>query len=162
MNNRYCLRIPHVYDAMVNQALAELPNECCGILAGHKADGVGVVALRLPLVNDLTSPIRFHSEPRSLLIADKAMRGRPRRSCDISLASDVGRLLPSRTDLAENYRGDSMMNLIISLQAAEPKVRRGFCMPPISRRRCGKSRKIPGADRQKGFMLRIGAASRET
>lgn len=36
---------------MIAQARAELPNECCGLLAGQITDGVGLVVERYPLVN---------------------------------------------------------------------------------------------------------------
>src|SRR3954447_27003563 len=50
------------YEAMVAQALEELPNECCGFLAGALEPGelaLGRVTARYPLVNDLASPTEY-------------------------------------------------------------------------------------------------------
>jgi proteasome lid subunit RPN8/RPN11 len=50
-------------DAMVAQAVAELPNECCGILAGivdaDEAGAIGRVRRHYPLVNAAASPKEF-------------------------------------------------------------------------------------------------------
>ena len=59
---------------MLEQAQAELPNECCGLLAGRVADGVGRVEMRYPLVNELTSPVEYSAEAMSLFAAFKDMR----------------------------------------------------------------------------------------
>ena len=47
------LEVPRaLYSAMLEQARAELPNECCGLLAGTVEEGVGRVVARYPLVNE--------------------------------------------------------------------------------------------------------------
>ena len=45
-----------LYEAMVAQARAEQPAECCGLLAGVVEGGIGRVTERYPLVNELASP----------------------------------------------------------------------------------------------------------
>ena len=75
MSDPFRLLIPRpIYEAMLAHALAELPAECCGLLAGTIIDGVGTVLHHFPLVNVLHSPTEFESEPRSMLDAQKAMR----------------------------------------------------------------------------------------
>src|SRR5438067_673755 len=66
----------HCYDGMVAQAQAELPNECCGLLAGTVgADGVARVDRRYALVNEAPSPMtEFLSESKSLFAADRDRR----------------------------------------------------------------------------------------
>src|SRR5436309_1154556 len=62
--------------AMLAQAGAEAPNECCGILAGPMppaGDEYRVVE-RYPLVNALANPTEFESEARGLLAAHRHMR----------------------------------------------------------------------------------------
>ena len=67
MSTSFRLLLPRqLYAAMVAQAQAELPNECCGLLAGRIDAGVGRVEQRYPLVNELTSPVEFQSEPRGM------------------------------------------------------------------------------------------------
>src|SRR5437773_1648343 len=63
-----------LYEALVGQARAEQPNECCGLLAGRVEAGVGRVSHRFPLRNELASPREYSSEPRDHLNADRRMR----------------------------------------------------------------------------------------
>jgi len=123
LSNRYRLRIPrHLHAAMLEQARAELPNECCGLLAGRMVAGIGVVTHRLPLVNAADSPREFESEPRSMLTADKAMRAAGIDMLAIYHSHPTSEAVPSRTDLARSYYGDTVMNLIISLRENPPVV----------------------------------------
>jgi proteasome lid subunit RPN8/RPN11 len=122
MSTRYMLRVPRdLFEAMLQQARAELPNECCGLLAGMLNDGVGEVTRRLPLINAVASPIRYFSEPRSMLAADKAMRTENLDLLAVYHSHPTSEPVPSRTDLAENFLG-SVMHLIISLHG-QPAVR---------------------------------------
>ncbi len=75
------LHLPRrLYEEMLAQAAAELPNECCGLLAGRVADGVGVVEARYPLVNAAASPREYLSDGRSMFAA---VRDIDRRGLDI-------------------------------------------------------------------------------
>ena len=52
------LLIPRsLLDAVLAHARAELPNECCGLLAGTVEEGVGRVVARYPLVNELAEAV---------------------------------------------------------------------------------------------------------
>jgi proteasome lid subunit RPN8/RPN11 len=106
---------------MVEQAVAELPNECCGLFAGHLAAGVGTVTHRLPLVNAAASPREFLSEPRSMLAAEKAMRAAGVEMLAIYHSHPTSAAVPSATDRARNY-SESMLNLIISLAGGQADV----------------------------------------
>src|SRR5262245_45099121 len=51
------LRLPRrIYEEMVAQAVEEVPNECCGLLAGRPGEPV---ARRYPLVNAAASPVEY-------------------------------------------------------------------------------------------------------
>jgi proteasome lid subunit RPN8/RPN11 len=108
-----------MYAAMLAQALAELPNECCGLLAGVREEDetgpVGRVQRLYPLVNALASPTAYESEPKSMFTAVRDMR---RLNLDILAvyhSHPTSEPVPSRNDLARNYSTD-VMNLIISLK----------------------------------------------
>jgi proteasome lid subunit RPN8/RPN11 len=117
-----------LYLALITQARAELPNECCGLLAGRilEADADGprraLAVGRFPLVNAAASPVEFLSDARSMLDAVRAI---DRHGLDILAvyhshpSSDP---VPSRKDREQNYSPD-VMNLILSLKAAEPLLR---------------------------------------
>src|SRR5579859_994667 len=77
LSTPFQLQIPRaLLDAMLAQARAELPNECCGLLAGHlPGDELVVRAVqRYPLANAAASPTRYEGEPRDLLRAFEDMR----------------------------------------------------------------------------------------
>ncbi|MFO0842443.1 MAG: Mov34/MPN/PAD-1 family protein [Gemmataceae bacterium] len=79
-----------LHDAILAQAQAEQPHECCGLLAGVVSDGVARVVERLPLVNELASERRYHAEGTSLFAAHRRMREPgPGRGGGVSLAPDV-------------------------------------------------------------------------
>jgi proteasome lid subunit RPN8/RPN11 len=115
MSKQYKLRIPRsIYEAMLQQARAELPNECCGLLAGLiSEDGVGHVSRQYPLANDLASPVRYQSYP---FAAHKAMRAEQIDLLAVYHSHPTSEPVPSRTDCAQNYYGPDTVHLIISLK----------------------------------------------
>jgi [CysO sulfur-carrier protein]-S-L-cysteine hydrolase len=117
------LEVPRaVFEAILEQARAELPNECCGLLAGTVEDEVGRVVERYALVNELASPVEFVSEDRSHFVADKDMRRKGLDVLAVYHSHPTTAPVPSRKDLARNYSVD-VVNLIISLAGPEPVVR---------------------------------------
>jgi proteasome lid subunit RPN8/RPN11 len=124
------LQVPeNVLAAMIAQAVAEQPNECCGLLAGvlempdSATTPIGRVVTRLPLVNELASATRYCSEARSLLHAHKAMREGGLELLAIYHSHPTTAAIPSRTDLADNPYEDAVVYLIISLASSPPLVR---------------------------------------
>ena len=112
------------YTAMLAQAQAELPNECCGLLAGRldPAAGVGRVEKRYPLVNLVASPVEFLSEPVSMFAAVKDMRRLGLDVLAVYHSHPTAAPVPSRKDHERNYSPE-VVNLIISLQGKAPVVR---------------------------------------
>ena len=108
-----------VYDEMLAQAVSELPNECCGLLAGCD----GRVTHRYPLTNALASPVRYESDPKELFAAYKDMRRQGTEQLAIYHSHPTSDPVPSRTDLEQNYHGPDMVYLIISLKEGEPHAR---------------------------------------
>lgn len=111
-----------LYNAMLEQAQAELPNECCGLLAGRIEIGAGTVEMRYPLVNETASPREFNAEPRSMLTAFKDMRARGIRELAIYHSHPTSAPIPSKTDRERNYSTE-VMCLIIGLAGQSPLVR---------------------------------------
>jgi len=105
-----------VYEEMLAQAVAELPNECCGLLAGQG----GRVTHRYPLTNVLASPVRYESYP---FAADKDMRQQGTELLAIYHSHPATEPVPSRTDLERNFYGDAVVHLIISLKEGVPTMR---------------------------------------
>src|SRR5262249_16647246 len=122
------LRLPRpILAAMVAQALAERPNECCGLLAGtilteETNVRIGRVGERFPLVNALASPTEYESEPRGMFEAVRAMRQRGLDVLAVYHSHPTSAAVPSKKDLARNYSPE-VVNFIISLAGPEPTVR---------------------------------------
>lgn len=108
---------------MLEQAQAELPNECCGLLAGRIADGVGRVEARYPLVNKLASPIEYDAAPEGLLHVNKDMRARGIFELAIYHSHPLSEPTPSKKDLERNYMGSDVVFIIIGMRNPEPEVR---------------------------------------
>src|SRR5213075_1068459 len=79
LSTSFRLVVPRpIYDDMLAQARAELPNECCGILAGTIAtvgdERIGRVQRRYPLVNALASPVEYNADVKGHFQAERDMR----------------------------------------------------------------------------------------
>jgi [CysO sulfur-carrier protein]-S-L-cysteine hydrolase len=123
MNAPFRLIIPRpIYEAMLAHARAELPAECCGLLAGNLIDGIGRVTQHLPLVNSLKSPTEYESDPRSMLAAQKAIRASGTQELAVYHSHPSSDPIPSRRDLERSY-GEGVVNLIIGLRGTEAVVR---------------------------------------
>ncbi len=105
---------------MLKQAQAELPNECCGLLAGRIESGVGRVEMHYPLVNESASPSEYYAEP---FAAHKDMRIKGVDLLAIYHSHPTSEPLPSKTDLGRNFFGAEVVFLIIGLADAVPVVR---------------------------------------
>jgi proteasome lid subunit RPN8/RPN11 len=109
-----------LYREILVQAEAELPNECCGLLAGYP--GTSRVTRRLPLVNALASPIEFESEPRSLFEAFRTMRREGLDVLAVYHSHPKGEAVPSRKDVERSYSPE-VVNLIVSFKDGKPELR---------------------------------------
>jgi len=113
---------PDLLAAIVEQAMAEAPLECCGLLAGRVRDEAGLVEVRYPLLNEAASPVEFVSEARGTF---NAMRDLDRRGLIVLAvyhSHPSTPPVPSKTDLERNY-SPAVVNLIVSLQTDPPSVR---------------------------------------
>jgi proteasome lid subunit RPN8/RPN11 len=109
------LEIPtSLHAAMLAQAEAELPNECCGLLAGRIVGEVGRVVERFPLVNKLASPVAYLSEERSMFDAMRAIDRLGLEWLAVYHSHPTSPPFPSRRDREESC-GASVMHLIVSL-----------------------------------------------
>jgi proteasome lid subunit RPN8/RPN11 len=108
---------------VIEHTRAELPNECCGLLAGRIADGVGLVTERVPIANDLASPIRFLTNARDLFEAFRRLRGLKLELLAVYHSHPNSPPVPSRHDVEQNTYGETVVHLIVGLEGAVPNVR---------------------------------------
>lgn len=107
---------------MVEHAQTELPNECCGLLAGKRDGDALKVEACYPLVNEKASPTEYLSEPKSMLNADREMRRLGQDILAIYHSHPTSEPIPSKTDRERNWIPD-VVHLIIGLAGPEPSVR---------------------------------------
>jgi proteasome lid subunit RPN8/RPN11 len=126
------LEIPRsLYQEIVRQALQELPNECCGLLAGRLVQPdpssivVGRVERWFPMTNSTAGPKQYAIDPAELAAAMREMRRNGTQELAFYHSHPTSESVPSKTDLAENGYEDSVIHLIVSLES-DPPVMRGW------------------------------------
>lgn len=118
------LAIPDVLlEEMIAHARAEAPLECCGLLAGTIADGVGNVTARFAIRNELQSPTDYLTDARDMFAAFRAMRAGGLELLAIYHSHPTSAPIPSARDLDRNTYGESVVHVIVGLGGAEPEVR---------------------------------------
>jgi [CysO sulfur-carrier protein]-S-L-cysteine hydrolase len=127
LSTPFRLSVPRYFHGeIVSQAQTELPNECCGLLAGrietNDSGPVGRVTRRFPLVNAAASARRFDSEPRSMFEAHKALRCDGLEILAIYHSHPTSAPIPSATDLERSY-SPGVVNLIVSLEGGVVELR---------------------------------------
>ena len=106
------------YDAMIQQALAEHPNECCGLLAGLSAGQEGKdsrVTQIYKMTNTQHSPVNYLMDPREQFVAFKEIRKKGLELLAIYHSHPNTQAYPSKTDVRLAYYPEAAY-LILSLQ----------------------------------------------
>jgi proteasome lid subunit RPN8/RPN11 len=110
-------------DGVLAHARRELPNECCGLLAGRVVGGAGVATMWIAVGNDAASPTEFVTNPRDMLSAFRAMRAAGKELLAIYHSHPASEPVPSRRDVERNTYGETVVHLIVGLAGPEPVVR---------------------------------------
>ena len=106
------LKIPKIiHDRILEQARAEKPNECCGILAGRGA----TVEQLYPMTNSHHSPVTYMIDPKEQFTAFKDMRTRDIELLAIYHSHPDSPAYPSATDVRLAYYSEAVY-MILSLQ----------------------------------------------
>jgi proteasome lid subunit RPN8/RPN11 len=120
------LRIPRsCFTEMIEQALAERPNECCGLLAGKMDEQTGTARVErvYQLVNALASPVRYSADGRELCRVHREMRDRGIDLLAVYHSHPTSEPIPSCTDHEQWGHGAEVMCLIVSLLVDPPRLR---------------------------------------
>lgn len=88
-----------VLDAMLEEARAKFPLECCGLLGGTADDITSV----FPASNALASEREYFIAPRELIATLRVMRERELRHRGIYHSHPRGQNFPSRRDIETAY-----------------------------------------------------------
>jgi [CysO sulfur-carrier protein]-S-L-cysteine hydrolase len=108
---------------MIDHARNDLPNECCGLLAGRVQDGVGLAISRFPIANDEASPREYFSNARDMLFAFRAMRESGQELLAIYHSHPTSEPVPSKRDVEQNTYGESVIHVIVSLATPQAVIR---------------------------------------
>ena len=119
-----------VHAELEEHARRELPNECCGLLAGSKEEGAWRVQALHRLVNELASPVEYASEPRSMLAAMRAMGAAGHDLLAVYHSHPTSPPLPSRKDMDRNPF-DDVLHVILGMAGAAP-LARAWLLGPAS------------------------------
>lgn len=108
-----------LYHAMIAHALAELPNECCGMFGGNALRAASL----FPLRNVAEEPARrYEAHPNELIAVDRDLRALKQHVVGIYHSHPRAAAVPSPTDLSRNYYGNTP-HIIVSLVGSVPEVR---------------------------------------
>jgi proteasome lid subunit RPN8/RPN11 len=123
----------HVLKEMVQHALRERPNECCGLLLGKK----GIIEESQPCTNERESPVEFSIPAEELFEFFRRLRQENKELMGIYHSHPNGKPVPSDRDIKDfHYQGTSYW--IVSLQNEKASVRcfewkqSGFLEVPFS------------------------------
>jgi len=131
---RFRLLVPRRFqDELLTHARRELPNECCGLLAGkvttdHKGESVARVERCFPLINAAASPVEYLSDAHSMFAAVREMRAPELEILAVYHSHPTSHPVPSGTDLDRNY-SEEVINFIISLAGDRPEIRAWWLKP---------------------------------
>ena len=106
---------------MVDHALAEDPNECCGILAGKN----GSIDKIYRMVNTESSPYRYNLDPQEQMQVDRDISDTGRTMMAIYHSHTHSEAYPSTTDirLANPWYADIVYVLVSLLNKENPPIR---------------------------------------
>ncbi len=96
---------------MLNQALNELPHECCGLLLGKN----GKITHTIPMKNSEPSPDSYIMDPLQQIDVFTEMEKRGERLIGIYHSHPKGPSTPSNTDLEMAFHQDAIY-IIITLE----------------------------------------------
>ena len=117
----------HIPDALIAELIEHAretaPLECCGLLAGHVADDVGVVSARYPIENAARSSTEYATDPREMFVAFRSMRERGIELLAIYHSHPASVPVPSRRDIEQNTYGESVVHVIVGRGSAGAEVR---------------------------------------
>ena len=124
------LLIPGAFlELVIAHARRELPNECCGLLAGVIDGNAGRVTAHFPITNDAASPTEYATNPGDLMKAFRALRESNSEPLAFYHSHPASPPVPSAKDRARNTYGETVVHIIVGLAGEEPDVRAWWLTP---------------------------------
>jgi [CysO sulfur-carrier protein]-S-L-cysteine hydrolase len=98
-------------DEMVAHAREDLPNECCGMIAGSDGEATGVIRV----ANSAASPLRYEMDPQEQYNALKTIEDGGAELLGIYHSHTKSAAYPSQTDVNQAVAWPEQVYVIVSL-----------------------------------------------
>ena|SRR5579875_891522 len=113
------MRLPReLHDQIVAHALADAPDECCGLVAARDGQAVEVIAME----NTAHSPLRYEMDPMELYRAMTRLEREGLELAAIYHSHTRSEPYPSQTDINLAFYPDSLY-LIVGTAGPQPLLR---------------------------------------
>jgi proteasome lid subunit RPN8/RPN11 len=114
-------------DEMVAHAREDLPNECCGMVAG--VDGEATEVIRV--ANAAASPLRYEMDPQAQYEAWKSIEDEGRELLAIYHSHTKSAAYPSQTDVNQAVAWPDQVYVIVSLADEETPDVKGYFLKDL-------------------------------
>ena len=109
----------YVRDAMLSHSLAELPNECCGLLLGKQA-----IERAVPMRSIPPAPDAYYMDPEQQIAVFNGMQATGEQLLGIYHSHPKGPVEPSGMDLQLAFHPDALYVIISLADAGNPEIGR--------------------------------------
>ncbi len=111
-------------DEIVAHAREDMPNECCGMVAGAEGEATEVIRVE----NAAASPLRYEMEPRAQYEAWKSIEDGGRELLAIYHSHTKSAAYPSQTDVNQAVAWPDPVYLIVSLAEEDAPDVKGYLL----------------------------------
>ena len=114
-------------DEMVAHAREDLPNECCGMVAGLDGEATEVIRVE----NAAASPLRYEMDPKAQYEAWKSIEDGGRELLAIYHSHTKSAAYPSQTDVNQAVAWPDQVYLIVSLADEDTPDVKGYFLKDL-------------------------------
>ena len=114
-------------DEMVAHAREDLPNECCGMVAGLDGEATEVIRVE----NAAASPLRYEMDPKAQYEAWKSIEDDGRELLAIYHSHTKSAAYPSQTDVNQAVAWPDQVYVIVSLADADAPDVKGYWLKDL-------------------------------
>jgi proteasome lid subunit RPN8/RPN11 len=115
-------------DEMVAHAREDLPNECCGMVAGIDGEATEVIRVE----NAAASPLRYEMDPKAQYEAWKSIEDTGRELLAIYHSHTKSAAYPSQTDVNQAVAWPDQVYVIVSLADADAPDVKGYFLRDLT------------------------------
>jgi len=114
-------------DEMVAHAREDLPNECCGMVAGFDGEATDVIRVE----NAAASPLRYEMEPKAQYEAWKSIEDEGKQLLAIYHSHTKSAAYPSQTDVNQAVAWPDQVYVIVSLADPDAPDVKGYLLKEL-------------------------------